>query len=142
MLEGEGSKLRKATDRQQSCDEGSAEQEGPDDAGDTAVNARVQETQGQVYIGPMVYTGRGTEARCGSCCGGSADTGTMRCCEGHLMEQMTVPVRLCHRMELVLVLVPLCQHHGMGQMLVLVLLHLHRQGGCDEGRVERARRSR
>ena len=48
VLEGEGSKLRKAKDRQQSCDEGSAEQEGADDAGDTAVNARVQEAQGQV----------------------------------------------------------------------------------------------
>ena len=82
-------------------------------------------------------TGRGTEARCGSCCGGSADTGTMRCCEGHLMEQMPVLVRLCHRMEPVLVLVPLRLQHRMEQMLVLALLHLHRQGGCDEGRVER-----
>ena len=58
------------------------------------------------------------------------------------MEQMPVPVRLCHRMELVLVLVPLCLHHRMGQMLVLVLLRLHRQGGCDKGRDKRARRSR
>ena len=53
------------------------------------------------------------------------------------MEQMPVLVRLCHWMDLVLVLVPLRLHHRMEQMLVLVLLHLHRQGGCDEGRVER-----
>ena len=50
------------------------------------------------------------------------------------MEQMPVLVRLCHWMDLVLVLVPLRLHHRMEQMLVLVLLHLHRQGGCDEGR--------